>query len=289
MRALHYDLKQLCHRNPDGSFTTQANRERMATRVANDIERLGFRDLDYHNLRERHVEALVDDWIGRGLSPGTIKNLMSFMRWWAEKIGKPNVIARSNDEYGIPDRKYVTNLSKAKELDMDKLQRIDSVYIAYMKISLRLQAGFGFRWETSVKIHPGRGDHLHLEPSWTKGGRPQDIPIRTAEQRRLVDEAKAVAKGGSLIPRDFARYVDYLYHFRYRCGRAGIHGFHGHRHWYAQERYRELTGWECPVRGGPVSKQLTREQKVIDMKARLVISHEMGHGREQITAVYLGR
>jgi hypothetical protein len=105
----------------------------------------------------------------------------------------------------------------------------------------------------------------------------------------LVDEAKVVAKGRSLIPPEYTRYIDYLEHFRYRCGRAGIHGFHGHRHLYAQMRYRELTGWDCPVQGGPTAKQLTPEQKAVDHAARLTISHEMGHGREQITTVYLGR
>ena len=37
------------------------------------------------------------------------------------------------------------------------------------------------------------------------------------------------------------------------------------------------------------SKQLTAKQKAIDREARGAISREMGHGREQITAVYLGR
>jgi hypothetical protein len=58
---------------------------------------------------------------------------------------------------------------------------------------------------------------------------------------------------------------------------------------YAQERYRELTGWQCPAREGPTSRQLTKQQKAIDRAARETLSHEMGHGREQITAVYLGR
>ncbi len=98
-----------------------------------------------------------------------------------------------------------------------------------------------------------------LKDSWTKGGRTREIPIRTPEQRQLVDEAKAVAKGKSLIPPRYATYVDYLKHFRYECERIGIHAFHGHRHFYAQARYKELTGWECPARGGPTSKQLTRE------------------------------
>jgi hypothetical protein len=42
-------------------------------------------------------------------------------------------------------------------------------------------------------------------------------------------------------------------------------------------------------RGGATSKQLTPKQKAIDREARQTISHEMGHNREQITAIYLGR
>jgi hypothetical protein len=60
-------------------------------------------------------------------------------------------------------------------------------------------------------------------------------------------------------------------------------------HNYAQTRYAELTGWKAPAAGGPTSKQLSADQKVIDRQARLTISRELGHEREQITAVYLGR
>ncbi|MGH8865968.1 MAG: integrase, partial [Burkholderiales bacterium] len=76
--------------------------------------------------------------------------------------------------------------------------------------------------------------------------------------------------------------------FRTECARVGIHAFHGHRHLYAQTRYQELTGWACPARGGPASRQLTAQQKAIDRAAREAISREMGHGREQVSAVYLG-
>jgi hypothetical protein len=50
-----------------------------------------------------------------------------------------------------------------------------------------------------------------------------------------------------------------------------------------------MTGWQCPARSGPTSRQLPKQHKMIDRAARETISHEMGHGREQITAVYLGR
>ena len=49
------------------------------------------------------------------------------------------------------------------------------------------------------------------------------------------------------------------------------------------------TGWAAPAAGGPRSRDLTPGQKAIDREARLTISRELGHEREQITAVYLGR
>jgi hypothetical protein len=64
---------------------------------------------------------------------------------------------------------------------------------------------------------------------------------------------------------------------------------HGLRHAYAQRRYEELTGWKAPVAGGPAAKSLNEEQRALDRGARETISRELGHDREQITAVYLGR
>ena len=51
----------------------------------------------------------------------------------------------------------------------------------------------------------------------------------------------------------------------------------------------ELTGWAALAAGGPTRKKLTLPQKALDREVRLRISQEMGHEREQITAVYLGR
>src|SRR6266581_7348651 len=287
MRDLNYDLKQLCRRNRDGSYATQADREHILDLIADQLDALGFRHMNAHSLKPKHVEKLVERWLAEKLSPGTIKNRMSALRWWAEKTGKENIIARSNAAYGIPDRVYVTNVSKAKELAMDQLRQIRTQCI---RISLRLQAAFGLRREESIKIVPtwaDRGHSLLLKDSWTKGGREREIPIRTLEQRQLIDDAKVLAKGKSLVAPGYTTYRDYLQHFRAECARIGIRAFHGHRHFYAQMRYHELTGRECPARGGLRSRHLTPKQKAIDREARETISCEMGHGREAITAVYL--
>ena len=222
MRDLNYDLKQLCRRNRDGSYATQADREHILDLIADQLDAMGFRHMNAHSLKPKHVEKLVERWLAESLSAGTIKNRMSALRWWAQKTGKENIIARSNAAYDIPDRVYVTNVSKAREL---AVQAIESIRTDGIKISLRLQAAFGLRREESIKIIPkwaDRGDRLVLKDSWTKGGRTREIPIGTPEQRQLVDEAKAVAKGKSLIPSGFATYVDYLEAFSLRV-RADRH------------------------------------------------------------------
>lgn len=84
-------------------------------------------------------------------------------------------------------------------------------------------------------------------------------------------------------------YREHLRVYEAELKRAGISKAHGLRHGYAQERYRELTGWAAPHAGGPKSSELSPEQKAQDQAARMVISGELGHGREEITAVYLGR
>jgi hypothetical protein len=285
---LNYELKQLCARNRDGSFATQANRERILTLIANQLWEMGFVNMRVQSLKAAHVEALVQRWLAEGLSAGTLKNRMTTLRWWAEKIGKPNVVAKSNEVYGIPDRRYVTNVSRARELTSGDLAQVTD---PYTRMSLRLPATFGLRRKESIKIQPAwadRGDMLMIKASWGKGRRAREIPIRNAEQRQVLDEAKCFAGKGSLIPIEMS-YVEQLHRFEYQCDRAGIHRAHGHRHQYAQERYRELTGWSAPAAGGPRSKELTREQKTIDRQARLTISGELGHEREQVTAIYLGR
>jgi len=288
MRDLNYQLKQLCQRNRDGSYATRADRERMLALFANQLHELGYRHMGAGSLKPKHVEALLELWKEDGLSVATVKNRVAALRWWAEKIGKDNVVARENDAYGIERRQYLTNEDKGKDLAQEKLDRISC---PYTRMSLRLQEAFGLRREESIKIRPGwadQGNAIRLKDSWTKGGRYREIPVGTEAQRAVLDEAKRLADGGSLIPANL-NYRDQLKSFRAQCQRVGINGVHGLRHRYAQTRYVQKAGWECPARGGPKAKALTPEQRSIDQRVRLEISLELGHSRSQITAVYLGR
>jgi len=288
MLDLEYELKGISRRNRDGSRMTQAQREQRLRQIARDLDRLGYKHLRTSSLKPKHVQALVDDWHAKGLSQGTIKNRMADLRWWAEKVGKPEVLANSNDHYGIAHRIYVTNDSKARDLPADALAKVSDPHV---QMTLRLQAAFGLRREEAIKLTPSyadRGDRLALKSTWCKGGRPREIPIRTAEQRAVLDETHQLAGSGSLIP-PHLRYVDQRRRYERECVRAGLDRMHGLRHAYAQGRYQEMTGLPAPAAGGPRSRELTVEQKALDQVARLEISRELGHEREQITSVYLGR
>ena len=150
MRDLNYQLKQLCERNRDGSYATRNDRERILTLVANQLRELGYRHLQTDSLKPKHVDALLARWQSEAIATGTVKNRMSALRWWAEKVDKQNVIAKSNDAYGIAERVHVTNVSKAKTLDADQLAQVSDPYTA---MSLRLEAAFGLRREESIKLN----------------------------------------------------------------------------------------------------------------------------------------
>ena len=85
---------------------------------------------------------------------------------------------------GIPDRRFVTNESKAKDITQTQLSKVRDQHV---RMSLELQRAFGLRREEAMKFQPSyadKGDRLQLKASWTKGGKPRTIPVRTETSKR---------------------------------------------------------------------------------------------------------
>jgi site-specific recombinase XerC len=288
MKDLNYQLMKLCKDNRDGSYSTQATRRSILDLIATQLQALGYRRMQTRSLKPKHIEALVAHWRDQGIGTGTLKNRLSALRWWARKVNKPGIIARENSIYGIGKRSFVAKESKAQRLDEARLNKITDPYV---RLSLQLQAAFGLRREEAIKFSPRyaiQGDHIKLKASWTKGGRARAIPITNDIQRSLLHEVSNLARGGALIPPEL-NYAAQLHRYDRQVRNADITNPHGLRHDYAQRRYEELTGWKAPAAGGPASKSLSLEQRGLDKGARETISQELGHSREQISAVYLGR
>ncbi|HFW4799584.1 TPA: phage integrase N-terminal domain-containing protein [Salmonella enterica subsp. diarizonae serovar 60-67:z35:-] len=293
MKKLNHELKNLCKRNHDGAFVTQKNRHNGLQLIADQLLAAGFQTnvMTVHDLKGRHVKHLVSLWKQQALSDATMKNRLAMLRWWAEKIGNPGAV-KTNEEYGIGQRRLVTNQSKAETLAGKDLSTISP----WVALSLRLQEAFGLRREEAMKFRvswvlkgqsPDSISIISLKSSWTKGGRPRSIPVLTQEQRQLLAEVRQLAGSGSLIPPD-RTYREHLRVFERETASVGIGHTHGLRHAYAQRRYEELTGRKPPVLGGRSRRSMRREERRKDDEIRRQISEELGHSRISVTSIYLG-
>ena len=273
--------------NKDGSYRTQNDRSKSLIEIAKQLYQDGYQLEHIRQLKPKHVWHLVEAWkAGTTVGSGSMKNRMSHIRWLMQKIGKENSIPGSNDHFGIPKRQYVTGKDKSRQLTEGDLDKIKS---ERTRLILKSQELFGLRLEESLKLQPficDLGQQLHVFK--TKGGRERYIPIRNQAQRQWLDDAKVFVKNqeASLIPPEVS-YIRYRRRVEKRFQRADINKVHGHRHLFAHRVFEELTGFPCPAKGGPKASEMTKEQRELDKKARILLSHLLGHSRRYISSVYL--
>jgi site-specific recombinase XerC len=281
---LQRSIQQVLNHNRSGSYATQANRKYILRTFAADLVSIGYGLRDIHGLKQKHILAVVKHWQEKGLSNSTIKNRTAALRMLCDKINKNNIIP-DNNAMNIGKRSYKPTSNRAiHDPDFSKISN------KHIYISLQLQRVFGLRREESIKIKPhlaDKSDKLDLLSSWCKGGRSRSISIRTEEQRYWLEQAKTLVGkfGNSLIP-EHKSYIQQRCVYDKQTLRAGLKNLHGLRHAYAQKRYKELTGWEAPINGGPTSRELTKEQKEIDYQARMILTEELGHSRIEIVKNY---
>lgn len=286
MHDLNFELSRICRHNRDGSYGTRDQRYKNLQHIANTLHELGFRHMRSTSLRHKHVVALIEHWLAQEISPRTIHNRMTFIRWWAEKVGKSQVLYSQNADYGIPAQSTEIR-NKAQFLTEEEFLRIEDEFV---RTSVRLQQAFGLRREESMKFRPSyadQGGFIRLKGTWTKGGRPREVPVIDKSQRELLELVRRFVGFGSLIPPD-KLYKHQIGRYETIISKAGLHNLHGLRHGYAQRRYKTLTGWAAPLAGGPKFADLPIEEQHIDQVSRLKVSRELGHNRIEITRVYLG-
>lgn len=286
--SLKYKLKGVMMHNKDGSFETQKARGQTLLLSAQQLKEGGYRRLEEpRQLKQKHMNYLVQRWQSEGLATSTIKNRLAHLRWLAQKIEKPTIVL-SNEQLGIGLREYVTQKNKAVKLN----GRENHIADERIRDALRLQEAFGLRREECLKFAPeiaARSDsEIKLKASWCKGGRARTVPVRTEQQRELLAELRVKYPTGSLIHRDMS-YKAMRDKYDNAVASVGLGKCHGLRHAYAHERYRELTGREPSVCGGVMRKELSGDERKIDDIARKTISNELGHERPEITAQYVGR
>ena len=120
----------------------------------------------------------------------------------------------------------------------------------------------------------------------SKGGREREVPITSPGQVQALERA-AQAQGDARAVMPPNENWQSWREGQLRDAREIVQehtggGLHDLRAAYACERYEALTGHSAPCAGGEI------QDRAADQAARLEISAELGHGRAEVAAEYLG-
>ena len=284
------------HDGAVASFATQDKRADVLYAGFKRLHELNFRMETVMSFRGKHIEVLAKDWEARALSASSLQNNLSIFRTFAEWIGKAGMV-RGIEHYlgpGIAARSSIARQDRSwSARGIDVAAKIEQVRLKDPRVALQLelQAAFGLRAREAMQLRPhlaNKGTYLNITHG-TKGGRDRVEPIRTSEQRTLLERAKTFcatpASSTSDPHRKLHQWKNHYYQVVRSCGVTRKDGItsHGLRHGYANDRFGELTGCDSPVRGGgPFDRDM-------DRAAREVVAEELGHSREGVTTHYLGR
>ena len=213
------------------------------------------------NISGKHLVAYVRHLQENGKAASTIKTELAAIRFWHDKLGEAKYKLPSNGD-----------LADQAPLERRKLQGIDrhwtpEQFTAFVAVC-RLDTAAVEAWErTGLLTVKG------------KGGRVRSVPVTAAAAKQALRDRKAAVRRGHklFVPDDVATdayihaFQAFLREHRPDQGtnpRPLTH--HGMRHSYAARQYREALD------GGAT-----------EYRAKLEVSKLLGHGRADVTNVYL--
>lgn len=178
-----------------------------------DFVRQRFAMENINNLKPNHVLAYVQYMKDQGLDNGTMCNRMAAVRDLAKAVGKSNIVARENKEYGIArgirQKPIIANQAEVNRIRITLADLANSGdRIAMMcHAAAELRDAFGLRSKESLMssklVDTPNGVALRIEGA--KGGRPRDLRIGNADQLRAVQQLAQVSQAlgsatGRIIP-----------------------------------------------------------------------------------------
>ncbi|EPR43550.1 putative integrase [Desulfovibrio sp. X2] len=294
-----------------GSGKTKKNHFNEAKRFVSTLHQLGFGVRKWENVSMKHVAAVVGHWLNiDGLTAATVKEYLSAVRICCSHFGNSRVAESRNEEFGIPNRTYVTNSDKSLPENVFRevvhTLRNGSLNEQRLAAQLMLQRSLGLRFEESCKLNPERAvlsDGRVLISEGTKGGRDRILSsVPEVSRKALVFARDCISPRGSTM--DPAMSEAQWRKFAYATlAKQGISrstsgaSMHGNRHAYAQGRYECITGFLPPCKFPSKVEFRSNAERVagkawskLDRDARLIIKSELGHGpdRDSVVSQYLG-
>lgn len=274
---LERQLISILSENREDSYATQRKRGYILARAAGLIhERFGLQKWD--NLKEKHVKDVVDAWKFEDEGRRTIEEKLSHLRWLVRKIGKANLVPRTNAALGVEPGPRHTRAGKV--IDDERFSELlSAVTDERVKAMMLLARHLGLRFKEASLFRPGRdwqGDRVWVKRG-TKGGNPRYLFLHSLRQAEVLRMAKCLVPGeSSIIPAEIHTYEEWR-QYVYRVlraagvGRASDQTFHDLRRTYVSERMNHLIK----------TKGIDRQ------RAATIVSREAGHHRLEILAWYI--
>ena len=164
--SLNAVLKIHLRRSADGrkvvSHATIADRSEFYTRMVRELHALGYRLLDIHQLKPKHVEALMKHWEAAGLSASTLQKRFSHIKvlcGWIKKASMLGSGASTLDDPARYQRHYAADHDHSWTAQgVDPHEKIAEIAADDADVArvLRLQYAFGLRLQEASLLNPVR-------------------------------------------------------------------------------------------------------------------------------------
>jgi hypothetical protein len=274
---LERQLISILAQNREDSYATQRKRKYILSQAAGLInERFGLQKWD--NLKAKHVDDVVGAWKLEDHERRSIEEKLSHLRWLVRKIGKANLVPRSNAELGIEPGPRHTRAGKAIP-DHRLAEMLAAVPDERVRTMMLLARYLGLRFKEASLFRPGRDwqEGRVWVKRGTKGGHSRYLWLYNDRQREVLEGARRLAQGeAGIIPQEARTFEEWRQHVypilrAAGIGRATDQTFHDLRRTYICERMKHLV----------LVKGMDRH------RASGIVAREAGHHRVEILEWYV--
>lgn len=243
-----------------------------------------FKKQNLNNIKPKHLYAYVEFMQDIGYSTSYVTTNLSAIRFFYDQVGGDSSKLPNNNKLGVISRNKEERIGDNKAwtpLEIENFIKYAS-YVGQVRYGdmVRLSSQLGLRLHEVFRL-----DKNHLRQALQegkvsikgKGGLVRDVPVRDkALIQKLYDNTKrgdkVFIKEGEQTHKVIKNIQMFIYNNqdKFALDKDKQLTFHGLRHFYCQNRYKEL------LRGG-----------LTDLQARKIVSRELGHYRISITEIYL--
>ena len=281
--ALEAQLNKIARHNRQGSYRTKERYYMAMKRFCH------FLADNYHlqklsNISGKHLVAYVIWMQEKGLSASTIKTDLAAIRFFHDKISNPKCTLPTNAELGVEveRRRFGVQERTWSTAEFNRMLELASENDGYL-LAFHLARYAGLRIHECFRIDTAIARQAIREHAITikgKGGKIRTVPINQQiilAMEKCLDTTPTGSK--LLVPDDVPtdKAINQLQQFILR-NREAVQDpdsnrpltFHGLRHTYAAERYRQQIA-----------------DGISELDAHLTVSRLMGHERADVTNIYL--